>query len=284
MQTILVTGANGQLGNELRVLSESCHNIHFIFTDQAELDITDSEAVMHYVAQQPVDFIVNCAAYTAVDKAENDEDKCYQINALAVSYLAHAAQTVGAKMIHVSTDYVYSGTACTPYVETDPTDPTSVYGTTKLAGEQLMFQQLEQGIVLRTSWLYSSFGGNFVKTMMQLGATRERLTVIADQVGTPTYARDLAEAILHIVQHPTFVPGVYNYSNEGACSWYDFAVKIHELAGITTCQVEPIRTEQYPTPAQRPAYSLMDKQVIKSTYGITINHWEKSLRACMARL
>lgn len=284
MKNILVTGSNGQLGNEIRVLSSNYPDLNFWFTDVAELDICNLDAIRDYVADQPLDAIINCAAYTAVDKAETDRELCEAINAQAPANLGILAAAKGAKMIQVSTDYVYSGTACKPYLESDPVAPVSVYGITKLEGEKRLLGVCDNSVVLRTSWLYSSFGNNFVKTMIRLGNERPQLGVIFDQVGTPTYARDLAETILKLITAPNFVAGIYNYSNEGVCSWYDFAKKIHELAGITTCKVKPIETTDYPTPAQRPHYSVMNKKKLKNTFGITIPHWEESLKKCVDQL
>lgn len=281
MKNILVTGSNGQLGNEIRILSKLYPELSFLFTDVAELDICDENAVQAFVADKQIDVIVNCAAYTAVDKAESDKDRCRSINALAPGILGKIAADMGARVIHVSTDYVYSGTSCTPYKESDATAPVSQYGITKLEGEELLLDACRETVILRTSWLYSTFGNNFVKTMIRLGKEREQLGVIFDQIGTPTYARDLADAILRIIVSDHFTPGIYNYSNEGVCSWYDFACKIHQLAGIATCRINPIETTDYPTPAQRPSYSVMNKKKLKQTYGIDIPHWEESLRKCM---
>ncbi|MCH5328170.1 MAG: dTDP-4-dehydrorhamnose reductase [Coprobacter sp.] len=284
MSTILVTGADGQLGNEMRncALLHSGHN--FIFTDVQELDITDARSVSSFVAGNKVDYIVNCAAYTAVDRAEDDADRCRCLNALAVQYLAEAAAASGARMIHISTDYVYSGSACRPYAETDPVQPSTVYGRTKLEGEQLLFRACPQSVVLRTSWLYSPYGNNFVKTMIRLGQERDRLTVVFDQTGTPTCAADLAAAVMQVVNAPRFVPGVYNFSDEGVCSWYDFTLAIHRLAGISGCRVEPVESSEYPAKAVRPFYSVMNKKKIKETYKIAIPHWEESLARCIALL
>lgn len=284
MKNILVTGSNGQLGSEIRELSIQYPNLKFWFTDVAELNICDLEAIRTFLTDKQIDFIVNCAAYTAVDKAESDVLNCSRINADAVSNLGEAASAIGARVIHISTDYVYTGTNCSPYCETDGTAPFSVYGITKLAGEKELFRQCPESLVLRTSWLYSVYGSNFVKTMIRLGIERDKLGVIFDQIGTPTYAADLARTILLIIDGTLFVPGVYNYSNEGVCSWYDFALKIHELAGITGCQVSPIETSDYPTPAKRPPYSVMNKKKIKETFGIKIPHWEASLKKCISRL
>lgn len=284
MSTILVTGANGQLGNEMRNLSGNDRANRYIFTDVQELDITDPARVQAFLLENAVDFVVNCAAYTAVDKAESEIELCRKINAFAVENLAKASAATGAKMIHVSTDYVYSGTHYMPYVESDAVAPTSVYGVTKLEGEQLLLAANPASVILRTSWLYSPYGNNFVKTMLRLGREREKLSVVFDQVGTPTYAADLAAAIVTILNAPEFVPGIYNFSNEGVCSWYDFTLTIHRMAGIDTCRVSPIDTADYPSAATRPFYSVMNKKKIKATYGVEIPHWEESLQKCIAIL
>lgn len=281
MAKILVTGANGQLGNEMRCLAEKDKKNIFLFTDVQDLDITDPQAVMQCVAVNGIGIIVNCAAYTAVDRAEDNEEVCRKINALAVENLAKAAVANHAKVIHISTDYVYSGVHYKPYSENDATAPCSVYGVTKLEGERLLFDNCSEAIVLRTSWLYSTFGNNFVKTMIRLGKEQETLNVIFDQIGTPTYAGDLAEAIMTIINNETFVPGVYNFSNEGICSWYDFTKAIHRIAGITTCKVFPIEGSEYPAKATRPFYSVMNKKKLKETYPVTIPHWEESLVKCI---
>ena len=284
MSTILVTGANGQLGNEMRNLSGNDRANRYIFTDVQELDITDPARVQAFLSENAVDFVVNCAAYTAVDKAESEIELCRKINAFAVENLAKASAATGAKMIHVSTDYVYSGPHYMPYVESDAVAPTSVYGVTKLEGEQLLLAANPASVILRTSWLYSPYGNNFVKTMLRLGREREKLSVVFDQVGTPTYAADLAAAIVTILNAPEFVPGIYNFSNEGVCSWYDFTLTIHRMAGIDTCRVSPIDTADYPSAATRPFYSVMNKKKIKATYGVEIPHWEESLQKCIAIL
>ena len=284
MSTILVTGANGQLGNEMRNLSGNDRANRYIFTDVQELDITDPARVQAFLSENAVDFVVNCAAYTAVDKAESEIELCRKINAFAVENLAKVSAATGAKMIHVSTDYVYSGTHYMPYVESDAVAPTSVYGVTKLEGEQLLLAANPASVILRTSWLYSPYGNNFVKTMLRLGREREKLSVVFDQVGTPTYAADLAAAIVTILNAPEFVPGIYNFSNEGVCSWYDFTLTIHRMAGIDTCRVSPIDTADYPSAATRPFYSVMNKKKIKATYGVEIPHWEESLQKCIAIL
>ena len=283
MKNVLITGANGQLGNEMRVLSEGHPEYIYFFTDVAELDICNEQAVLDFVRENDIQVIVNCAAYTAVDKAEEDVERCTKLNADAVGYLAKAAEANQAEFIQVSTDYVFDGTAHVPYKETDSTCPNSVYGSTKLAGEQNALTLCTRSMVIRAAWLYSTFGNNFVKTMIRLGKEREALGVIFDQVGTPTYARDLARAIYAAIRQGV-VPGVYHFSNEGVCSWYDFTKTIHRLAGITTCKVNPLHTEEYPTPAKRPHYSVLDKTKIKNTYHIEIPYWMDSLQSCIAEL
>ena len=280
---ILITGANGQLGNEVKLLADTYPNHTFHFTDVQELDICHEQAVNDYVEQQQIDLIVNCAAYTAVDKAEDDVTFCDKLNHIAPGYLARAVQKRGAAMIQVSTDYVFNGNTYIPYVETDATFPESVYGSTKLAGEEAVLKGCERSMVIRTSWLYSTFGNNFVKTMLRLGRERDKLGVIFDQVGTPTNARDLALAIFAAI-NKGIVPGIYHFSNEGVCSWYDFTVAIHRMAGINGCQVLPLHTADYPTKAKRPRYSVLDKTKIKETYAIEIPHWEESLAQCVAIL
>ena len=277
---VLITGANGQLGHEMRNVLNGDDRFEAIFTDVAELDICDAEAVNRAVADNRVDYIVNCAAYTQVDKAEDNVELCRKINATAVENLARAAAACGARMIHVSTDYVFNGRGYRPYTEEMTPDPQSVYGSTKLEGEQALMRLCPQSAIIRTAWLYSPYGNNFVKTMMRLGTERDELSVVADQIGTPTCAADLARAILAVLTAETFVPGIYHFSDEGACSWYDFTVAIHRLAGIT-CRVKPIRSDEYPSRAHRPFYSVLDKSKIKQTYGITIPHWYESLSHCI---
>ncbi len=278
--TILITGCRGQLGSEIQHLASTTHHdFNFIFTDKEELDITDRNAVYDFVERNNISVIVNCAAYTAVDKAETDEELCEILNHKAPTYLAEAIDNVGGSIIQISTDYVFDGQKYTPYQESDITSPQTIYGKTKLAGEEAVIRSCVGAMVIRTAWLYSSFGNNFVKTMLRLGKERENLNVVIDQIGTPTYARDLAKAILTILEKG-IIPGVYHYSNEGATSWFDFAKAIHRIAGINTCLVNPIPTEAYPTPAKRPNYSVLDKSKIKSTFGIEIPWWEDSLAAC----
>ena len=283
MKNILITGANGQLGNEMRVLSAENPEYAYFFTDVAELDICNEQAILDFVKANQINVIVNCAAYTAVDKAEENVELCTRLNADAVGYLAKAAEAHGAEFIQISTDYVFDGTAHIPYQETEATCPNSVYGHTKLAGEQNALTLCSRSMVIRTAWLYSTFGNNFVKTMIRLGKERENLGVIFDQVGTPTYARDLARVIFTAIRQGV-VPGIYHFSNEGVCSWYDFTKAIHRLAGITTCHVKPLHTEEYPTPAKRPHYSVLDKTKIKETYSIEIPYWEDSLKECIDAL
>ena len=283
MKNVLITGANGQLGNEMRVLSEEYPEYAYFFTDVAELDICNEQAVMDFVKANGIHAIVNCAAYTAVDNAEDNEELCTRLNADAVGYLAKSAEANGAEFIQISTDYVFDGTAHVPYRETDPTCPNSVYGSTKLEGERNALTYCSRAMVIRTAWLYSTFGNNFVKTMIRLGKERESLGVIFDQVGTPTYARDLARAIFEAIRQGV-VPGVYHFSNEGVCSWYDFTKTIHRLAGIATCKVKPLHTSEYPTKAKRPHYSVLDKTKIKKIYNIEIPYWMESLQMCISEL
>ncbi len=287
-KNILVTGSNGQLGNEIRRISANHeNNFRFFFTDVAELDITDLKAVDSFIKENNIKYIINCAAYTAVDKAEDDVDLCYKINRDAVANLGLAATNNNAKVIHISTDYVYDGTANKPYVETDTVNPQSVYGKSKQEGEAELLKACADSIIIRTAWLYSIFGSNFVKTMIKLGKEREALNVVADQKGTPTNGTDLAKTIVKILDFSEakgFKPGIYHYSNEGATTWYDFTLAIHKEAGINTCKVNPITTEQYPVKATRPKYSVLDKSKIKSTFNLTIPKWEESLNNCIKEL
>lgn len=284
IKNILITGCNGQLGNEMQLQAKLTENAsyQYFFTDVEELDITDEQAVNTFVEKHEIDCIVNCAAYTNVDKSESNEELCHQLNSVAPAYLAQAIQRRQGTIIQVSTDYVFDGTGHTPYTEDQPTCPCSIYGKTKLEGEQRVMEACPQAVIIRTAWLYSRFGGNFVKTMMRLGKERDTLNVVFDQIGTPTYAKDLASAISAIIRHGV-VPGIYHYSNEGVTSWYDFTCAIHRIAGID-CNVKPIHTTEYPTPATRPHYSVLDKTKIKNTYGIDINHWERSLTQCINEL
>ncbi|MDR1682796.1 MAG: dTDP-4-dehydrorhamnose reductase [Candidatus Symbiothrix sp.] len=286
-KNILITGAKGQLGSELSNLFENYPELRFFPTDIDTLDLTDKQAISDFVSANQIDYVVNCAAYTAVDKAEDDADLCYKINRDAVQNLAEAA--VGkAKILHVSTDYVFAGDGNRPYIETDPTNPQSVYGKSKRAGEEILLQVCPESIIVRTAWLYSIYGNNFVKTMIRLGKERSDLNVVSDQKGTPTYAADLAQALLSIInfseKNQNFPAGIYHYSNEGITSWFEFTQKIHELAGITACTVHPIPTDQYPTKAARPMYSVLDKTKIKQTFNLAIPQWENSLDKCIGLL
>lgn len=280
---ILITGCNGQLGNEMQLLEKEDTANNYFNTDVAELDITNVEAIEQFLAANNIDGIVNCAAYTAVDKAEANEELCTLLNAEAPGYLAHAIEKRGGWMIQISTDYVFDGTQHIPYQEDEDTCPNSVYGRTKLVGEFNVLKLCQQSMVIRTAWLYSTFGNNFVKTMIRLGNERPELGVIADQIGTPTYARDLARIIMTAISEG-IQPGIYHFTNEGVASWYDFTKAIHRLAGITTCHVRPLHTSEYPTAAQRPPYSVLDKTKIKQTYGIEIPYWEESLKECIDKL
>lgn len=280
---ILITGCNGQLGNEMQLLEKEDAANNYFNTDVAELDITNVEAIEQFLAANNIDGIVNCAAYTAVDKAEANEEFCTLLNAEAPGYLAHAIEKRGGWMIQISTDYVFDGTQHIPYQEDEDTCPNSVYGRTKLVGEFNVLKLCQQSMVIRTAWLYSTFGNNFVKTMIRLGNERPELGVIADQIGTPTYARDLARIIMTAI-NKGIQPGIYHFTNEGVASWYDFTKAIHRLAGITTCHVRPLHTSEYPTAAQRPPYSVLDKTKIKQTYGIEIPYWEESLKECIDKL
>lgn len=280
---ILVTGANGQLGSEMQVLAKDNPQHTYCFTDVQELDICNKEAVWKYMREQQIEMVVNCAAYTAVDKAEDQPEFARRLNCEAPAELAKAAQACGAAMIQVSTDYVFDGTAHVPYTEDCTPCPNSVYGATKLEGEREVMKHCRKAVVIRTAWLYSAFGNNFVKTMLRLGKERESLGVVFDQVGTPTYANDLAQAIFVLINQG-LVPGIYHYSNEGVCSWYDFTLAIHRLAGITSCKVMPLHTAEYPARANRPFYSVLDKTKIKTTFGIEIPHWVESLKRCIEKL
>ena len=280
---ILITGCNGQLGNEIQLLEKQYPQHKFFNTDVEELDITNQLAVFDYIGRHEIDGIINCAAYTAVDKAESNQQLCTALNTEAPAYLAAAIDKREGWIIHISTDYIFNGTKHKPYVETDTPCPESVYGSTKLAGELGVSKFCKKALIIRTAWLYSAFGNNFVKTMIKLGRERDSLGVVFDQIGTPTYARDLAKTIFAIVEKG-IVAGVYHFSNEGVCSWYDFTKAIHRMSNIDTCNVCPIHTEEYPTPASRPAYSVLDKTKIKQTYGISIPHWEDSRAECVKRL
>ena len=292
MLNILVTGSNGQLGSELKMLNDKCSMLNYrcFFTDKEELDITKKEDIEEFVNRNSIDLIINCAAYTAVDKAESQKEITDLINHKAVAYLAQTAKEYNIFLIHISTDYVFDGTNYKPYKEEDKTNPQSIYGVSKLKGEEAFVNSGAKGVIIRTSWVYSSFGANFVKTMLKLGKEREELGVIYDQVGTPTYAKDLAEAILRIVDVKCKMLNegnlksnnveVYHYSNEGVCSWYDFAKEIMKIAKIE-CEINPIETKDYPTPAKRPFYTVLNKSKIKREFNINIPYWKDSLDICL---
>lgn len=280
---ILITGCNGQLGSEIRLLENNYPQYTFFNTDKDELDITNQLAVNDFINRHEIDGVVNCAAYTAVDKAETNQKLCTALNTEAPAYLAAAIDKREGWIVQVSTDYVFNGKKFTPYIETDTPCPDSVYGSTKLAGEFGVGKFCKRAMIIRTAWLYSTFGNNFVKTMLRLGSEREEIGVVFDQIGTPTYAHDLAVTILTAVENGVN-PGVYHYSNEGVCSWYDFTKAIHRIAGITSCHVKPLHTAEYPTAAKRPAYSVLDKTKIKETYGMEIPYWEDSLAKCIKSL
>ena len=281
---IIVTGANGQLGKELQeVVRAGALPYEFIFFSREEFSIQDPEEVARVFSEVRPDYCINCAAYTAVDKAETEKELAFAVNGEAVSLLAAACRNIGARLIHISTDYVFDGHSAIPLKESDSTGPINIYGASKLKGEQLALQENKETLIIRTSWVYSEFGNNFVKTMMRLMREKEKINVVDDQIGSPTYAADLAGVILQIVTGGKFIPGIYHYSNEGQISWFDFALAIKEST-LSTCIVSPIHTAQYPTPAQRPHYSLLDKDLIRKTYGISIPGWRESLAICIARL
>lgn len=283
---ILVTGANGQLGNEMRIVSRNSQD-HYIFTDVAELDITNAMAVEKMVDDNDIKAIINCAAYTNVDKAEDDYDFAELLNATAVKHLAQAMKKNDGILIHVSTDYVFGGTKNnTPCSEDEPANPTGVYGITKLHGEQSIIETGCKHLIIRTAWLYSEFGKNFVKTMLNLTATKPNLNVVFDQVGSPTYAYDLAQAIFNIVENRKYEgqDGIYHYSNEGVCSWFDFTKMIAEYAGHTACDIQPCHSDEFPSKVVRPSYSVLDKSKIKKTFGIHVPYWTDSLKTCMKNI
>lgn len=284
IKTILVTGANGQLGQEMRKQAVLHPDFRWLFTDIGELDLSDAEGVLDFCRTERPAYIINCAAYTAVDKAEEDAAGAFLVNRDAVAHLAKAAAQTEAILLHVSTDYVFDGTATQPYKESDPVCPATVYGQSKLAGEETLQRLCPRSVIVRTAWLYSAYGTNFVKTMLRLGRERDSLNVVNDQIGSPTFAGDLAATLMHIVlksEAGQFIPGIYHYSNEGVCSWYDFTLKIHALAGITTCAVTPVSSDQYPSRTPRPAYSVLDKTKIKADYALSIPRWETSLAECL---
>jgi dTDP-4-dehydrorhamnose reductase len=281
MDNILVTGSNGQLGSEIRFLSEN-YSFKFFFEDSKSLDITDKVKVYEFLVRNSINTIINCAAYTAVDRAESDFEKADMVNHLAVKYLAESAKELKITLVHISTDYVFNGEAFQPYSEDSPCDPSSVYGVTKRAGEVAMISlKLPNSIIIRTSWVYSTFGNNFFKTMRRLGAEKSEINVVSDQIGTPTYARDLATCILDILSNISFKETqLYHFSNEGVCSWYDFALAIMELSEYSV-KVTSISSSQYPTPTKRPFYSILSKSKIKTDFGVSIPHWRESLKNCI---
>lgn len=285
MLNILITGANGQLGRSLQRLGcVSPHN--YICTDVAELDITDAGAVLRAVREQGIDVIVNCAAYTDVERAEDDEPTAELLNHKAAGNLAAAAKATGATLFHVSTDYVFDGTAHTPYTEDGTPSPLGAYGRTKLAGERAVMASGCRYLIFRTAWLYSEYGNNFLKTMLRLTSERDTLQVVFDQIGTPTYAGDLALALFSIIESERYAgnEGVYHFTDEGVCSWYDFARAIAEYAGNSACDIRPCHSDEFPSKAVRPAYSVLDKTKIKETFGIVIPHWTDSLRKCIGNI
>lgn len=289
-KTILVTGANGQLGKEFRALAAQYPQYHFLFANRNELSIADFDLVKKYFATHSIDFCVNCAAYTAVDKAETEKETAFLINGNAVGNLATVCKQFNVQLIHISTDYVFDGTAQHPYKETDTTNPVSVYGQSKLQGEELALLNNPSAIIIRTSWVFSSFGNNFVKTMLRLMKERESINVVDDQLGCPTYAGDLAVCIIEIIEKCSILNAqynpersrrtIFNFSNTGIVSWYQFALAIKELSG-STCIVNPIPSSQYPTPAKRPQYSVLDTTKIKETFAVTIPEWKESLKKCL---
>ncbi|HET6255162.1 MAG TPA: dTDP-4-dehydrorhamnose reductase [Puia sp.] len=281
---IFVTGANGQLGRELRAFAGLRQDFEFFFFDRATLPVEDPDASQAFLAREKPQWLINCAGYTAVDKAESEKETAFEINGDAPGYLAAACRNNNTRLIHISTDYVFDGSSATPLKETDPTGPINSYGASKLEGERQALQQYPDGtVVIRTSWVYSEFGNNFVKTMIRLMRERPAINVVSDQIGSPTYAADLAATIVHIAGYPTFTPGLFHYSNEGRISWYEFAVAIRDAIG-SPCTVNPIPTSQYPTPAKRPHYSLLDKTRIRDTWQLTIPDWRPSLLTCLRKL
>lgn len=280
---ILVTGANGQLGKELKQLESQYPQFEFIFLSREDLPIHHFELVRNFFKGYHPQYLINCAAYTAVDRAESEKDLAFQVNGEAVGVLAAVCKEYGTRFLHISTDYVFDGTATTPYKEDAPTNPQSVYGASKLEGEKEALHFNPDSIIIRTSWVYSEFGRNFVKTMMKLMGEKDQLYVVNDQIGSPTYAADLADVIMQIISSGKWSPGIYHFSNEGVISWFDFATAIRDLTE-STCKVTAIPTTSYPTPAKRPVYSVLDKSKIDGTFGITPKDWKDSLRSCLNRL
>ena len=280
---ILVTGSNGQLGNELKELSFAYPQYKFVFFSREKLPLNDSTSVEKFFREYEPAFLINCAAYTAVDKAESEKEQANEINGTAVGFLAEMCKKTGTKLMHISTDYVFNGNASSPLKESDDVDPVNAYGASKLLGEQLALQKNPDAIVIRTSWVYSFYGKNFVKTMIRLMNEKENISVVSDQVGSPTYAADLAEAVMLVISSDKWKGGIYNFSNEGVISWYEFANEIKELIG-SACVVNPVTTSQFPTPAKRPKYSVLDKTKIQQTFGIQPKDWKESLKVCIGKL
>ena len=282
-KNILVTGANGQLGQEFQQLEKNFPSLNFLVVSKNELSIADENAVDAFFKNNQIDICINCAAYTAVDKAETDKETAIAVNAIAVGYLAKACKNLNAKFIHISTDYVFDGKGGKSFTENDQTNPVNFYGQTKLSGELNALKENEETIIIRTAWVYSSFGNNFVKTMIRLMNERESIGVINDQYGCPTFAADLAQAIMQIIVGNNFIAGIYHYSNKGKISWYDFAKEISQQIN-SHCVVNEITTSQFPTPASRPSYSVLDTSKIAETFNITIPEWKESLQKCLALL
>jgi dTDP-4-dehydrorhamnose reductase len=280
---IIVSGANGQLGQELGIISAKYPQYEFILLSRAELPIDDQEALHKIFTQHQPEYFINCAAYTAVDKAESEEVLAYAVNAAATGEIASACTEFGCRLIHISTDYVFDGAANSPYKPTSPTSPVSVYGSSKLKGEELAIKNNPETIIIRTSWVYSSFGKNFVKTMLRLMNERDEISVVNDQQGSPTYAADLAEACVLIIASDQWIPGIFHYSNEGVITWFDFAVAIRDLSGLST-KINPIPTSAYPTPAKRPAYAVLDQSLIRSAWNLPATPWKDRLATCLKRI
>ncbi|MDE6081891.1 MAG: dTDP-4-dehydrorhamnose reductase [Muribaculaceae bacterium] len=281
---LLVTGSGGQLGRELQHLLDKEMPGAAVYTDKEQLDITDQKAIEDFLIKNEITHIINCAAYTDVEKAEDEKLECSALNFLAVKNIAMAADANGCKVIHISTDYVFDGTSNRPYRESDKVNPISQYGTTKRKGETALIALAPESIIIRTAWLYSPHGRNFVKTMLRLFKSQPEVKVVCDQIGTPTYARDLAKAILKIVNSNQWVAGIYHFTDEGVASWYDFAKAIARISGNTGCKITPIPSEEYPQGASRPYYSVLDRTRIKATYGVEIPHWEESLVDCLEKM
>jgi len=285
MKKILVTGGNGQLGSSLRNISQSFPDFAFSFIDYEDLDLTNADRVNEFFSGRPIDYIINCAAFTAVDQAESQQEAAFKVNAGIPRFLAGMADLHKIRLIHISTDYIYDGTRSVPHIENETPVPVSIYAQSKLEGEKVLWDH-PSAIIIRTSWLYGEFGKNFLRTMLHLGNERKELGVVFDQTGTPTYTGDLAHTIMDIISFSEkngFIPGVYNYTNEGVCSWYDFAREIM-IQGGKDCKIKPIRTSEYPLPAKRPEYSVLDKSKIKRTFGIEIPYWKDSLSTALANL